>query len=56
MNVALLCAPIIINEQRVITTSACRLVAIPKAPFTTPKFEIEILDAPPVRVDTQTNE
>ena len=52
MNVALLCAPIML-ENRVVTVNACRLVAIPKPPIVTPRFEVEILDAPPVRIDAK---
>lgn len=53
MNIALLCAPVI-TEHRVLTAApTCRLVSIPKAPIATPKFEIEILDAPPVRIETR---
>lgn len=48
MQVALLCKPMLAPNTNTITTRACRLVKIPKAPITAQRFEIEIMDAHPL--------
>ena len=53
MQIALLCKPMLAPNTTTITTRACRLVKVPKAPITAQRFEIEIMNAPPILISEE---
>ena len=46
----LLCKPVVIVPQNILSTKECRIVHVKPTQFEN-KFEVEILDAPPIIVN-----
>jgi hypothetical protein len=46
----LLCRPIVIVPQNIVSARECRIVQVKPTQFEN-KFDVELLDAPPINVD-----
>lgn len=55
-SIVLVCPPVIITDRRgpVLTAQTCRVAYIKPSSSTT--YEIEIMDAPPISIETKTSE